>query len=125
MYPSITQPRKAGFNAAPYTGKPVAQQQSNRAAVFTDVELQDAKVPFDYVATAVNFIISNMFRADALASAFREHASNWMGNHPHKGKLLTHVEVNEVSDDLLFFLRNVAQAAQATRGDAVAKAVSR
>ena len=121
MYPSITQPRKAGS-----AQQSTAQPQATRGfGVFSEAEVTEARVPFDYVATAVNIIISNMYRSEALAEAFRENAATWMNAHAMRGELLTHAEISQVSDALMAFLRDVAQAAHATRADAVAKTVRR
>lgn len=134
MYPSITQPRKVSnglaapivsaaysYNSGRDRFPPVVQQKS----VLTDAELSEARIPFDYVATAVNFIINSMQRSELLADAFREYASSWLRGHELHGTLLTHAEVTDVSDALLDFLRDMVRAAQATRSVALVRSVGR
>ena len=85
--------------------------------VFTDTETDDKKLPFDYVATAVGFIISNMRQSEAMAAAFQQHTPDWFRGHPLEGKRISHAECNAQQDLLLAYLRSTLQV---TRTEVVA-----
>ena len=95
-----------GFKNIPITRpQSPAQAIGRESYVFTDSEQRDQNLPFDYVATAVNFIIQNMHRPDATMEAFKQHAPAWFQNHRWAGRFITHAECNGAQDELLNFLR--------------------
>lgn len=99
-------PNNNGFKNVPMTRPPATPQTSGRENyVFTDSELKDTKLPFDYVATAVNFIIQNMHRPDASMEAYKQYAPAWFTAHRLNGHKITHAECNIAQDELLNFLR--------------------
>ena len=103
---SAANPSGQGFKNIPLSTRPVEVNSTWRSSfVFTDSEQRDQNLPFDYVATAVNFIIQNMHRPDATMEAFKQYAPAWFQNHRWSGRFITHAECNGAQDELLNFLR--------------------
>lgn len=82
------------------------QDTDRQNFIYTDSESRSLKLPFDYVATAVNFIIQNMHRPEAMVASYQEHALEWFKGHPMNGQKITYAECNDLQDDLLRFLRS-------------------
>jgi hypothetical protein len=110
---SPRQSDNGGFrNAMPSPRRDTFTHDTGRGNyVLTDAEARVPKLPFDYVATAVNFIIQNMHRPEAMVYAYQQHALAWFDVHPLNGHLITYEECNRCQDELLHFLRGQLKAA--------------
>lgn len=80
--------------------------QQGGPSLFTEVESLDKKLPFDYVATAASFVISNTHRPEALTAVYQQHAPECFRNHSLAGSRITHVQCNELQNELLTLLRS-------------------
>jgi hypothetical protein len=125
MYPQVQASRsgyRGGQKPAYATSASSLDVPAPRIGVFTDSEVSNKKLPFDYVATAVNFILSTSHRAEAMVSAYRQHASDWFRNHSYNGQLITYEQCNQFQEELLQFLRSKVQT---TRTEVLASASTR
>lgn len=95
-----------GFRNIPAPRRDFAQDNVRQNFNYTDSEARALKLSFDYVATAVNFIIQNMHRPEAMLAAYAQHAPAWFRSHPMNGKQITYAECNDLQDELLRFLRS-------------------
>ena len=106
-------PRQAdngGYRNVPPVRRDYPQDTGRSNYIFTDAEAKVPKLPFDYVATAVNFIIQTMHRPEAMVASYQQHALSWFDVHPLNGHLITYEECNRCQDELLYFLRGKIKA---------------
>jgi hypothetical protein len=75
--------------------------------MYTENESKKANVPFDYVATAVHFILQSAHRGEAMLAVYQQHASAWFRGHPMTGSRITCEQCNNLQDELLGHLRAI------------------
>jgi hypothetical protein len=110
---SPRQSDNGGFRNTPpqHQRRDFSQDTGRGNYIYTDVEARVPKLSFDYVATAVNFIIQTMHRPEAMVAVYQQHALPWFNAHPLNGQLITYEECNRCQDELLYFLRGQLKTA--------------